>query len=390
MRVGIDARFLTHPQRGGFKTYTQNLINAISRVDKINQYYIYVDRYFEPDALPTANNFTYRDIDGTMPLIGMMFREQMLLPRIVSADKVELFHSLCNTAPVFLSTKRVVTLHDTIQIETSGKLGQISNIKAWGITAYSKWSIIRSISKLNFVITVSEYEKKRIVSLLGIPAERVAVTHLASNSIYRPVSPVEKEEICVELFNKFNMRGDFILSVGFEDRKNIPLVIKAYKHLSLDFPELGLVIVSADDNKRMLFQELVKSHQLDDRVTILGSVAPSDLLKLYNLAKVFIFPSQRESFGLPPLEAISCGTPTIAMNSSSIPEILGNDATLINGKDPQIWADVIRDVLLNEKKRLGMIEHGLKRAAQFSWDNCARKTIDIYKKVIENYQILKE
>ena len=87
---------------------------------------------------------------------------------------------------------------------------------------------------------------------------------------------------------------------------------------------------------------------------------------------------------------MSCGTPTIAMNSSSIPEILGDDATLINGKDPQIWADAIREVLSNEKKRSEMIEHGLKGAAQFSWDNCARKTIDIYKNLIENHQISKE
>jgi glycosyltransferase involved in cell wall biosynthesis len=387
MRIGIDARFLTHPQRGGFKTYTQNLINAISRVDDINQYFIYVDRSFEPDTLPSRNNFTCRVIEGTTPLIGMMFREQVLLPRIVSIDKVDLLHSLCNTAPIFLYTKRVVTLHDTIQIEASGKLGHISNIKAWGITAYSKWSIIRSLHKSNYVITVSDYEKKRIVGLLDFPTKHVAVTHLAPNSIYRSASPIEKDEFRVALLNKFKIRSDFILSVGFEDRKNIPLVVQAYERLSSDFPGLNLVIVSADENKRMFFQELVKSYRIDDRVIVLGSVVPSDLLKLYNIAKVFVFPSERESFGLPPLEAMSCGTPTIAMNSSSIPEILGDDATLINSKDAQIWADAIRDVLLNEKKRSEMTKRGLKRAAQFSWDNCARETINIYKSVIENYHV---
>lgn len=388
MRIGIDARFLTHPQRGGFKTYTQNLINAIGRVDDSNHYIIYVDRSPVPDSLPSGNNFTYRVIDGTMPLVGMMFREQVLLPRVVSTDKVELLHSLCNTAPIFLSTKRIVTLHDTIQIETPGKLEHISDIKAWGITTYSKWSIIRSVYKSNYVITVSEYEKKEIVGLMGFPAKRVAVTHLAPNSIYRPVLPVDKEEFRVALLKKFNIRHDFILSVGSEERKNIPLVIKAYERLLPDFPRLNLVIVSADESRRMLFRELVKSHHIEDRVIVLGSVAPSDLLKLYSLAKVFLFPSERESFGLPPLEAMSCGTPTIAMNSSSIPEILGDDATLINGKDVQIWVDAIRDVLSNDKKCSEMTEHGLKRATQFSWDNCARETINVYKSVIENYHVM--
>jgi len=382
MRIGLDARFLTHPQRGGFKTYTQNLITAISRLDEENEYFIYVDRLYEPGILPSKKNFTFRILGGTLPLLGMIFREQILLPIYVWVDKVEILHSLCNTAPVFVPAKKVVTLHDTIQVTSSGVLKDLSNIKAWGIAAYSKWSVLRYIHKSDCIITVSEFEKRGIIDLFGIPREGVTVTHLAPNLIFKPASPIKKDEFRATLLEKFSIKKDFILSVGFEDRKNIPLVIEMYKKMSHEFPNLNLVIVSADMSKVLLFQETVKSCYLNDRVTILGPTEPSDLLMLYNLAKVFVFPSERESFGLPPLEAISCGVPTIAMKASSLPEILGDGALLIDGKDIQKWTDAIRHVLVDTNYQRGMIERGLKRASELSWDQCARETIDAYRAVI--------
>jgi glycosyltransferase involved in cell wall biosynthesis len=201
---------------------------------------------------------------------------------------------------------------------------------------------------------------------------------LAANAIFRPASSDQKATMCAEIEKKFGISGDFILGVGFEDRKNIPLLIQAYKHLAVDFPGINLVVVSAEENKRQYFQQLVGELQLNGRVTVLGSVAATDLLGLYNLATIFVFPSERESFGLPPLEAIACGTPTVVMNSSSLPEILGAGALLVDGKDPQTWADRLRNVLTDERLRAEMITRGLKRAAELNWDNCARKTIQVY------------
>lgn len=378
MRIGLDTRFLTHPQRGGFKTYTVNLVNSIHRLDDENQYFIYLDRPFEMDKLPIKKNFNYRIVNGTIPVLGMPLREQVLLRHHVIRDRLDILHSLCNTAPVGVGTKTVITLHDTIQVTTKDKLMGPSNIKSWMIGVYSKWSITRSLPTSDRVITVSEYEKSQIVDLFDVPRERIAVTHLAANEVFRPTKPEDKVNLCREVEGKFIIRGDYLLGVGYEDRKNIPLLIEAYRHLIFEFPELTLVIVSADENRRLYLQKLVRDHHLDGRVIILGSVSMTDMSALYNLAKIFVFPSERESFGLPPLEAIACGTPTIAMNSSSLPEILNDGALLVDGKDASKWSDAIRVVLTDDRMRLEMIERGLRRASELNWESCARKTIQIY------------
>jgi glycosyltransferase involved in cell wall biosynthesis len=127
------------------------------------------------------------------------------------------------------------------------------------------------------------------------------------------------------------------------------------------------------------------SDQLDlnHRVVILNAMKPRDLAILYNSADVFVFPSERESFGLPPLEALACGTPTIAMNMSSLPEILGDGAVLIDGKDVQTWANAIEQVISDQGLRSNLIKRGLKQAAKMTWQQCAEETMKIYSKVIE-------
>lgn len=382
MKIGLDARFLTHPQQGGFKTYTVNLINALCRLDAENQYFVYLDRPFDLDLLPVKKNLNYRIVDGTLPFIGMPFREQVLLRRQISRDHLDVLHSLCNTAPIRSGIKQITTLHDLIQVTTKIRLFDPPGMKYWMIMAYSKLAIKRSVDNVSCILTVSNYEKSKIMDFFKIPENHVVVTHLAANSIFRPATSEERQLLYIDIEKKFGLTGDFILGVGYEDRKNIPLLILAYKHLVKEFPQINLVIVSAEESKRQYFQQLIKEHNLDKGVIILGSATAIDLFGLYNLAKVFVFPSERESFGLPPLEAIACGTPTVAMRSSSLPEILGNGAMLVDGKDPQQWADAIRLALTNEGFRLDMIERGLKRASGLTWDNCARKTIQTYDRVV--------
>jgi len=378
MKIGLDARFLTHPQRGGFKTYTVNLVNAISQLDTENEYFIYLDRSHEVDKLPMQKNFNYRVVSGTLPGIGMALREQVFLRQQVSKDDVDVFHSLCNTAPVEINAKKILTLHDTIQVTTKIRFTAPPGFKYWMIMAYSNWAITRSLRNPGLIITVSAYEKSQILKLFDIPSERIVVTHLAANEMFKPGKTEEKAGLHSLLESKFGIQRDYLMGVGYEDRKNIPLIIEAYRFIASDFPELNLVVVSAEETKRLYFQRLVKDYQLEGRVLILGALSAADLVTLYTHAKVFVFPSERESFGLPPLEAISCGTPTIAMSSSSLPEILGSGALFIDGKDAQIWSNAIRTVLTNKQIRSEMIERGLKRASELSWGNCARETIKVY------------
>jgi glycosyltransferase involved in cell wall biosynthesis len=389
MKIGIDARFLTHPQAGGFKTYTENLIRALSQIDDANDYVVYVDRPVPEVMFPSKNNFRLRVVGGTLPLIGMVFREQVALRRFIAKDKPDVVHFLCNTAPLNIKEKYCVTLHDTIQvtIDQNFRIGKsLADHKLWAITAYSGWVINKTAKLARRIITVSDCEKTQISKYLNIAPYRICVTHLAPNPLFTQGTPEAKEKWRAAMCGKFDLHGRFILGIGYEARKNIPLLIDAFSKIESDHPNLNLVIVVAHQGQRLYFQQLISELRLNSRVIILAALPPIDLVALYNLAEVFVFPSERESFGLPPLEAMACGTPTLAMNMSSIPEILRDGAMLINGKDVQTWSNAIKQVLADENLRSDLVSQGLKRAAELTWERCARETINVYNLVAEMHE----
>lgn len=380
MRIGLDARFLTHPQRGGFKTYTQNLIEALRKIDQTNDYVIYVDRPIESDSLPQADNFHYCAVESHIPIVGMPAREQITLRQQIQRDKLDFVHFLCNTAPAQLNQPYILTLHDTIQVMEK------IHLKDWfespaaahrsALTSYSKWAILQSARGALKIITVSHYEQDCIKRVLSIPLEQIEVTHLAPNRVFRPLSVKEKNQF---IQAHEHIKTPFIMGVGYETRKNIPLLIEAFSAVSQD---IGLVIVIAHEKLADYYRELARAKGIEDRVTIIGSIPPEQLVGLYNLAEIFVFPSDRESFGLPPLEALACGTPVIAMNSTSLPEILGNAAVLIDGKDVDVWAGAISALLADESHRAALSKKALAHAASFSWEQTAKKTLDVYETVL--------
>ena len=386
MRIGIDARFLTHPQVGGFKTYTQNLINALSQLKDNNDYVIYIDRYSSEGTLPQSINFTYRVVKSTFPVIGMPVREQIGLSRTIANDRLDMVHFLCNTAPIGLSMRFVVTLHDTIQVTHQQPFRLMQGLgyqKRWAMMVYSKWAITKSVKSARRVITVSHYEKDNIAEVLGIGLQKINVTHLAPNPVFKMSSPETRRIWRDEILNKFSIGRKFILGVGYESRKNIPILINAFALLANKYPSLDLVVVVVEAQSRAIFQQLVYEKHLRERTRFLPALSPDELVMFYNLAEVFVYPSERESFGLPPLEALACGTPTIAMNMSSLPEILQGGALLVEGKDPQIWTNAIDQVLTQKNLRDNLVTRGLERALEFTWQHCAMETIKVYEAALE-------
>lgn len=387
MKIAIDARFLTHPQVGGFKTYTTNLINSLSRVDNENQYVLYLDRPPIDCDLPQTKNFSYRVVPFSIPGLGMPYREQFALRREITRDAPDVIHFLSNTAPVRMNRKFVLTLHDTIQLSNHYTLKfpvKSSNNKIWAITLYSKWVIHRTATNAKSVITVSGYEKEQIIKDLHIPSERISVTHLAPNPIFKPANEEAKKSSRQDIIKKYGIRQKFILGIGHEPRKRIPQLIKAFSTIAPDHPDLDLVIVSAEERQRSEFQNVVNKLNLSDRVVILGAFSQADLKILLNLAEMFVFPSERESFGLPPLEAMACGAPVIASRRTSIPEIVGNAALLIDNLEPKDIANGIDRILNDGSLKAKLISNGFDRVANFSWEKCAKQTIDIYKKTLEH------
>ncbi|MGE5221503.1 MAG: glycosyltransferase family 4 protein [Omnitrophica WOR_2 bacterium] len=383
MRIGIDARFLTHPQTGGFKTYTVNLISALAEVDSENEYILYLDRIPNSETLlPSEPNFSYRVIEGQVPMVGMFWREQVRLSQAAIRDHIELLHSPCLTAPVYLPCPSVVTIHDTIwrSPEIYAKRKRLPAHRRL-MELYYRYIPELAVKRASVVITVSQAAKKSIIEQLGLPSGQIQVTYEAASRIFHPVTGFEQ---IVSIRRKYGLSKNFILAIGSADpRKNIATLIQAYGLLPArlrDRNELAIVW-----NHPTLVSDMVEQVEtmgLADKVHFLNQVSSEDLAVLYNTASLFVFPSLYEGFGLPLLEAMSCGAPVIAADNSSIPEVAGDAALLVKAEDTESLARFIREILQDEALRRKLSEKGLQRAKCFSWKKCGCETVSAYQKAV--------
>lgn len=380
MKIGIDARFLTHPQPGGFKTYTENLIAGLAEVDQQSQYILYVDR--PPDQsvrLPKRPNFQTQVVAGTLPLIGMPWREQMGLARQAKRDKVDLLHSPSLTAPLRLACRSVVTIHDTIWLFperfSNGKSSGKRNLMRWYYNLVPR-AAARSAAA---VITVSGDAKQSITSHLHLRPERIFVTHEAASTIYRRISDPAP---LTAIRTKYDLGPEFILAISSADpRKNITTLLKAFAQL----PEAlraryQLAVVWTHKLLAPEIMALADSLGISGQLRFLERVSNDDLVLLYNAASLFVFPSLYEGFGLPLLEAMACGTPVVAANNSSIPEIVGDAAVLVDAQQANGMAQAIGRVLEDKALHADLIRRGIARAGGFSWARCAQETVAVYQK----------
>jgi glycosyltransferase involved in cell wall biosynthesis len=379
MKIGIDARFLTHPQPGGFKTYVESLVAALAQLDTENEYVLYVDRRPNDGCrLPAGSNFVSRVVPGSLPVIGMPWREQIGLASQVARDRIDLFHAPCLTAPLYLDCPLVVTVHDMIWAfpERFAHVGSRS-IKRQ-LMGWYNYAVPKSVLKrASAIITVSRASKKSIVAHSGLGDDRIFVTYEAASPSFEQIKEGQRIEAGRR---KYGLPIDFILAIGSADpRKNINTLVQAYSMLPQGLQEKHqLVIVWTHP---LLADELSKEIEglgLVNRVRFLRHVSTDDLVLLYNAASLFVFPSLYEGFGLPPLEAMACGVPVIAADNSSIPEIVGDAALLFNANDAQMLSASITQVLKDESAKERLIQNGLIQTARFSWEKCADQTIAVY------------
>lgn len=381
MRIGIDARFMTHPQRGGFKTYTENLVAALAEINLEDDYFLYLDR--EPQgALPTSAKFCYRVVAGETPMIGMIWREQVRLARQAAQDKLDLFHAPCLTGPLAMHCPMVVTIHDIIW-RFPNQYSRQKRIPArrWLMEMYFRYMPEWTARHASIVLTVSQAAKESIVQHLHLPVERVLVTYEGTNPLFRQISDTE----CIQaVFEKYDISQSYILAIGSADpRKNITTLIQAYSLLP-DWvrDRFELVVVWNHVSLVSEVNTLVEKLGLKTRVKFIQQVSNEDLVYLYNGASLFVFPSLYEGFGLPLLEAMSCGVPVIAANNSSIPEIVGEAALLVDEKSPDDIRQKVTRVLLETGLRRELSDKGAERSKLFSWDKCANETVSAYHKAL--------
>jgi glycosyltransferase involved in cell wall biosynthesis len=242
---------------------------------------------------------------------------------------------------------------------------------------YLERTIPATVARADAILTVSQFSADEIVALLGVPPGRVHAVHLGIAPHLRPPEP----ETIDRLRRTLGLTRPYLLTVGtLEPRKNIPFLVEVFERLAGDYPG-DLVLAGAPGWKVGPLLDRIRRSPVADRIRRLDYVPEGDLPALYAGADLFLCASHYEGFGLPPLEAMACGTPVISSPGGSLREVLGKAAVLLEPEDSGAWCASIRDTLSDGNRRRALAAAGIARAALFTWPETARRTWDVYRKV---------
>jgi glycosyltransferase involved in cell wall biosynthesis len=385
MKIGIDGTIFSdrgHLNRG-IGRYTKNLVSHLLRIDVENQYEM---------VMPEGHLSEYTcdlNLRVTVRKAPRLLKERQFITLQLSslpgagralwrAFDLIFFptHLYVLLAP---PTKSIVTVLDLIPEIFSAQYRIGSQAKMH--SQARKYAARRS----DMIITLSECSKKDIVERYRVSEEKVRVLHLAPNETFRRV---DKSTALDWVERNLGIRDRFILYVGgFDYRKNLMTLVAAFSYMKRKFkPDHKLIIagpIPANNQFALIFKKIV-SLNLSRDVRFTDFVTDDDLVLLYNAADLFVFPSLYEGFGLPPLEAMACGTPVVSSNRSSMPEVIGDAAILVDPSDVEALADAMHNVLSNEALKTELTNRGLQRAKAFSWEKTAKEGLNLFNEVIQS------
>ncbi len=370
IRIGVDLHSIKGLKQGT-RTYTLNLVNALLELDNVNQYFLYTTG--NSDCISATFNQSNVLFKRVVPHTRFL-RIPVSFPLRLTLDSIDVFHCQYMGPPVG-KTPYVVTMHDIIH-------EYLPQFYPRALRYFMHLFYPISARWASRVITVSESSKRDLIKYYNVPEQKIIVTHLGVSDNFRQI---HEEEKIKQVLRKYDITGDYILFVGrLEPRKNISGLIKAFHNLkSSRGIKHKLVIVGMRYFKYEDIFRLVDALGLQDEIIFTGGVEDNDLPMIYNGADLFVYPSFAEGFGIPPLEAMSCGVPVISSNTSSMPEVIGDTGILIDPYNIGELARAIYEVLCNRDLQKEMQAKGLKRAERFLWENTARKTLNVYHDIYE-------
>ncbi len=380
MRIGIDARFYG-PKGKGLGRYTQKLIENLEKIDSENEYMIFLRKENWNEYEPAAPNFNKVLSDYRWYTLA----EQIFMPVKIHQTRVDLMHFPHFNVPIFYFGNFVVTIHDLIlrhfKTSRASTLGILSyQLKHWAYRIII-WLAIKRAKK---IITVSNFVKDDITGVFKIKTEKISVTYEGSPADNLSPSILKKLRQSKQLLKKYGIIRPYLLYVGNAyPHKNLERLAEAFKILIHDKNyDIQLVLIGELD---FFYQRLKKqiSFWLEDseiisRFIFTDFIRDDELDVLYANALVYIFPSQCEGFGLPPLEAMAHGVPVVSSKSTCLPEILGEAAVYFDAINPQDMAEKINKILSEESSRQKLIAAGYEQIKKYSWKKMAEETLKIY------------
>lgn len=380
MKIGIEAQRLFRPHKHGMDIVALELIRTLQIIDTHNEYFIFVRPDDDRNCLNETANFHIIEVFG----FNYIFWEQIMLPIYIKKYGIEILHCTSNTAPLFLSIPLILTLHDVIFMEKSIGKNTSSNYQKFG-NLYRKWLVPRLVQKCKKIVTISEVEKVNIIKTLSLKEEAVIVIH---NGVSRRFGVMMSNELIAEVRKQWNLTNDFFLLLGnVEPRKNVFNTVMAFASFAEKNAKLKLVITGLDLAfiKDILLK--IGKEKLLSQFVITGFVSEKVLYTLYSEAKVFLYPSLREGFGLPILEAMAFGTPVVTSTISSMPEVAGEAAFLVNPFSVEEITFGMKSAYENYNLRQEKIALGYSRISLFTWQKTAEKMLCLYLKISATFDL---
>ncbi|MBI4485897.1 MAG: glycosyltransferase family 4 protein [Acidobacteria bacterium] len=367
MRIGIDARKL---HDFGIGTYIRNLLRHLARLDRRTEFVLFCRTADAPALASLGENF--RPVAEQAGNYSVA--EQFTIPLALRRERVTLFHAPHYILPPLVPCKSVVTIHDCIHLMFPQYLSSRLAL------TYARRSMAMAARRASRVMTVSESSKRDIMRFFDTDPDKISVIYNAYDERFG-VEPAEEDVLRVR--ERYQLHDEFVLYAGnVKPHKNLERLIDAFHTVrNRGLGHLKLVMIGDEISKYAALRRAVHQHQLHKYVRFLGYLPEETLAVMYRLAGVFVFPSLYEGFGLPPLEAMASGTPVVTSNVSSLPEVAGDAAVLVDPYDPHAIADGVERVLTDETLRRDLRRKGLARAKQFSWEDSVRRVHDIYNEV---------
>lgn len=373
MRIGIDLHTIDHIMQGS-RTYIVALTQALLSIDHTNDYILYMPHDGSGHELFPQPNVTFRPV----PTGNRIVRLAITFPAQLLRDRIDVFH--CQyIGPLVAPCKVVSTIHDILHEAYPEffpkNLGRMMRL-----------SYPYGARHASAILTGSDFTKSEIVARYHIPTQRIHVTPYAVSPEFSPNTTTDATRL-PGLLKQYGITRPFILSLGrIEPRKNLPALLQAFQQVVTQGTTSHTLVIagSVDPLFRQFHDDLISRFAAAKLpVQFTGPIAQEDIAALYRAADLFVYPSFAEGFGLPVLEAMACGTPVIASNTTSIPEVTGSDgAELVDPHNPQALADIIAALLKDPARRLELGRRALARAQTFSWTRCAEQTLSVYRQLL--------
>jgi len=382
LHIVIDVR---HIRDFGIGTYIRSLIHALGGVDRENRYTLVA----LPDDARTISGLPHNFQITVFPRDDMHKLEHIAFPMFLRRLNADLVHMPLNRVPLFMVKPYVVTIHDMASLLFPTSSG--------ARMAFRRYRFQRGLQRADRVIAVSEATRRDVQNLMGVPASRIRRVYNAPNPEFfkhrlvadaRAAGPAAQTMERRRILERYSIHYPYLLYVGnIRPQKNIPRLVEAFAvaraHLAEHevYKDLRLIIIGDEISLYPSVRQAVIKSRVESVVRFLGFVPFDTLRCLYESAAAFVFPSLYEGFGLPPLEAMASGTPVVTSSISSMPEVVGDAAVLVN---PEIVFDIargIREVLLDEDLRYRLKTRGPEHATRFSWERTAREVLEVYHEV---------